>query len=113
MAMAVAGMRRYLIWVGMSALGGGVASTGNAFSPTPTITTSIVPVTNSGIDDDVTPSRTIPRSTGLSRRLAAYRPAAIAIGIVRKRARPASFADRTMAAASCGRTGWSVTYELP
>src|SRR3954454_15323034 len=96
-----------------SAFGGGVARTGKAFRPTPTTTTSTVPVTNSGIDDDATPSRTIPRSAGRSRRLAAKRPAAMATGIVRKRANPASLADRTMAAASCGRTSWPLTYEVP
>src|SRR3954451_23788263 len=100
-------------WVGMLALGGVVAITGRSLSWTPTTTTRTVPVTNSGIDDDVTPSRTTPRSATLSRRRAAKRPAAIAIGMVRKRASPASLAERAIAAASWGRTGWPVTYELP
>ncbi len=97
----------------MSALGGGVASTGNSFSWTPTTTTRIVPVTNSGIDDDVTPSRTMARSLGRSRRRAAYSPAMMASGIVSSRARPASLAERPIAAANVGSTGWPVTYELP
>ena len=70
-------------------------------------------MTNSGIDDEVTPSSTIARSTGLSRRRAAYRPAAMASGIVISRARPASLAERPIASSSCGRTGWPVTNESP
>ena len=57
---------------------------------------------NSGIDDEVTPSSTIARSALPSRRRAAYSPAAMLIGIVMSRARPASLAERPAAAEDLG-----------
>ena len=68
---------------------------------------------NSGIDDEVTPSSTIARSTFRSRRRAAYNPAAIAVGIVMSRARPASLAERPAAARIWGSTGWPDTNDSP
>ena len=97
----------------MSASGGGVARTGSQPSWTPTTTTRMVAVMNSGIDDEVTPSSTIARSTFRSRRRAAYSPAAMAVGIVMTRARPASFAERPAAARIWGSTGCPDTNDSP
>ena len=63
-------------------------------------------MTNSGMDEVVTPVRTMARSATLSRRRAAYSPARMLIGTVRTSARAASCADRPMAANSVGTTGW-------
>ncbi len=72
------------------------------------------PVMNSGIDDEVTPSSTIARSTFRSRRRAAYRPGRRwPIGIVMSRARPASLAERPTAARIWGSTGWPDTNDSP
>src|SRR4029453_11694085 len=89
-----------------SAFRGGLARTGNKPSWTPTTTMRAVPVTNSGIDEVETPNRTIARSVRRSRRLAARSPAAIEIGMVMSRARPAIFAELTIAAPIVGATGF-------
>ncbi len=70
-------------------------------------------MTNSGMEDEVTPSSTIARSDFLSLRRAANRPAVMASGIVMRRARPASLAELIMAATSWGRTGEPFTNESP
>jgi hypothetical protein len=97
----------------MSESGGAVARTGNQPSWTPTTTTRIVPVMNSGMDDVVTPIRTIARSLLPSLRLAAYKPARMLIGMVMSNARPASLAERPTAPRSCGKTGWPDTNDSP
>src|SRR4051794_41683161 len=96
MAIAVAGMSRYRIVVGMSASGGGVARTGKSPSCTPTTTTRMVPVTNSGIDDEVTPTRTMARSDSRSRRRAAYRAGVTASGDLVRNANPATFTHQPL-----------------
>ena len=87
---------------------------GSQPSCTPTTTTRIVPVTNSGIEEDVSAEQN-DGAIGLVGLACARRraPPMMATGIVMMSARPASLAERAIAAASVGITGWLVTNEFP
>ena len=97
----------------MSASGGGVASTGSSPAGRRRRRRGSCRTRTPG---STTWSRRAARSRGRPAGRAAARrqsPAAMASGIVMSSARPASLADRTNAAASCGRTGWPLTNESP